>query len=331
MNLLGLALESAAVAAVLATGTALASLVFLSLFSGRSAALRADVAFVAAIAPALVVIVALVAALSPSLLMTVGLPVGDHCPTHEHHPHLCVIHFAGLRPAAAMLGAATLAFIALRAGIVVARTASMRRTLTTLEAMGTAFDHAGSTFSIIELPGAPRICHAVGLVRRRILVSARLRAALSSTAWEAVCAHEDAHLRRRDPLASLIVECALCFVPPVLSGALGTAFRRAVESACDNAAVHRLGGGIEVAEGLLEAARLIGRSAAAGSPLSAPAATEHALEERVRELLEERISPARGSFAFAAGGALFTALVTGAAFGADGVHHGLETLLVFFS
>lgn len=337
MSVLGLLLESAAVGAVLSAATALVSLVVTSLVSGRSASLRADVAFVAAIAPALVVGVALAATLSSSVLGALGIKVADHCPSHAHHPHLCLEHFGGLRPAAAVIGAAALGFIVVRATLVVARHLRMARTISAMEALGTSTagprSSSSSPFPTIELPGAPRVCHAVGITRRRVLVSQRVRHALSARAWDAVYAHEVEHLRRRDPLASLLVELALVLAPPVLAGALGNAFRRSVEGACDAAAAHRLGGGITVAEGLLEAARLIGKSGDTSSSdlLSAPAATEHALEERVRSLLDLEVCAPRGPMAFTAGCLFFVALLAGASFGTGTVHHVLETLLVFFS
>lgn len=326
MSVLGVVLESAALAAALSTVTALVSLVVLAMSSRTAPTLRADIAFLAALAPALVVVVALSAALSPSLLTSLGFAVSDHCPSHSHHPHLCVLHFEGLRPSAAVLGAATLAFFAVRLMLVAGRHLRMAQTVRNLEALGTS---SGATeFPVVEVPGVARLCHAVGIVRRRILVSERVRGGLSERAWDAVRAHEDEHLRRRDPLAVVLVELGLAIVPPVLSGALGATFRRSVETACDAAAAQRLGGGIEVAEGLLEAARLMG-SAPANAALTAPAATEDALEERVRELLDVRATTSRRSIAFPAAAGLVFGLVLVASFHAPVVHHALETLLFY--
>jgi beta-lactamase regulating signal transducer with metallopeptidase domain len=334
VTVLGLVLECAAVAAVVATAAALLSLVATSLSAGRSATRRADVAFVAALAPALVVCVMLTAALSPSVFAALGLPSSDHCSAHLNHPHLCVVHFAGLRPTAALLGAATLALVFLRAGALVRRYARLVRMLHDLEAVALTDDaqmkdpRTASGFPIVELPGAARICHAVGVFRRRMLVSARARELLTPRAWEAVRAHEDAHLTRRDPLSTMLVETALVFVPPFLAAALGNAFRRSVEGACDEVAAHKLGGGIAVAEGLLEAARVLGRSPDA---LAAPAATEHALEERVRGLLELEVVTRHSSIAYPAAAVFVASLIVTASLGASVVHHTLETLLVFFT
>jgi hypothetical protein len=322
VNLLGILLACAAVGAGLAGIAALVCLAAVGLVGGRQPGTRADVAFVAALTPAFVVVVALGAALSPSALLALGFDVVDHCPAHVHHPHLCVLHFTGLTPTGAVLGAAAIAIFGVRAALLAGRHLRMATSIARLERMGTR--QTDGRFPLVRLPGSARLCHAVGIFEKRVLVSTVVADGLSEEAWRAVRAHEEEHLARRDPLASLLVEVGLLFVPPFLSGALGAAFRRAAEAACDAAAARRLGDGVKIAEGLLQAARLLG---ATPSVLPAPAAAAAPLEDRVRELLERPLARGRPSFAFAAAAALLFVLLALAVVEAGSIHHALETLL----
>ncbi len=320
---LGVLLECAAIAAVLSCVAAFVALALSAVGAARGPSVRADVAFVGAVMPALVVIVALAAALAPTLAVALGLTAVDHCPQHLHHPHLCFVHFDGLRPAAAVLGAFALAVFVVRAITLVVRHVRTASNIAKIEALADVAKDG--MFPLVKLPGAARVCHAVGPARRRVLVSQELIDALSPQAWQAVRAHEEEHLRRRDPLAMVVVEFALLLVPPFFASALGRSFRRAAEAACDAAAARAVGGGVVVAEGLLEAARVVGNHRA--EILGAPAATELSLEARVRDLLEDRPSKARPSFGFATVAVMAVALVAvGIAYDAT-LHHALETLL----
>lgn len=322
MNALGVLLECAAIAVLLSFGAAVVSLALVALGATRSPVVKADVAFVAAVMPALIVVVALAAALSPTMLGALGVSAADHCPEHMHHPHLCFVHFGGMRPAAAVLGAFALAVFTVRAVTLIGRHVRTAKSIGDLELLGET--KTGAAFPLVQLPGAPRVCHAVGAVRRRVLVSAALIERLSSGAWSAVRAHEEEHLRRRDPLAMIVAEAALLFVPPVFASALGRAFRRAAEGACDAAAARALGDPVVVAEGLLEAARIVGTRQ---SYLGAPGATDLSLEERVRDLLENPTAKARPALGFAAVAALTVALGVLGVSQDETLHHALETLL----
>lgn len=329
-NVLGVVLESAAIAAVLSAGSSLVSLALVALFSGRSPGARADAAFVAAILPAAVVSVALIAGLAPSVLATVGADAVDHCPQHLHHPHLCVVHFGGLRPAAAVLGALVLAVFVVRSLGFVARHRRIVSSVDAIERLGEVRGATSGGFALVVVPGSARLCHAVGALRRRVLVSSAFLEGMSERAWSAVHAHEVEHLRRRDPLAMIVVEAALLFAPPFLSGALGRAFRRGAEGACDAGAAQVVGDPLAVAESLLEAARVVA-AAPCQQESGALAATDISLEDRVRELLDTptvSTTPARG---FVLGAALAVLLaVLGVAEDAA-VHHALETLLFHLS
>ena len=93
MKVLAFTLECAAVAALLGFLASLASvLVWTALrrpIAERSATARAELAFLAAVLPAIVAAAVTTAAALPSLLAVVGW-AEDHCLQHTHHPHLCM-------------------------------------------------------------------------------------------------------------------------------------------------------------------------------------------------------------------------------------------------
>lgn len=323
-SLLGVTLEAAALAALVSLVASLVALGLPRLARGASPEARADIAFVGAFLPLSIVTITLAAALAPSLLAALGDPSADHCPEHLHHPHLCVMHFEGMRPAAALLGALVLALFLLRAANALLRWQRAAADLAALERLGRV--EATGRFPLVLVPGPARLCHAAGLWRRRVLVSERLVGALAPEDWRAVRAHEEEHLRRRDPLAALLVEAALCFAAPGLAGLLARAFRRDAEGACDRAAAHALGDGPAAASALIEVARQLasGPRPASAGPLGA---AEADLEARVLALLTRPAAPPQRPRAFAATALILTTLASAALLVPDELHHALETLL----
>lgn len=321
---LAFALECAALAALVGGGTSLlasaAGLLLRPLVRGAPPARRADLAFLLGALPAVAAIAVVLAAAAPSLLGALGL-AADHCPSHQHHVHLCLVHGAGLRPLLAALGAASLAVFLFRAAALGARHGETRKSLAALERLGTT---SAGRFPLVAVPGGPRLCHAVGVWRPRIVVSAELRGALSGAEWEAALAHEEAHLRRRDPAAFLALSLAGLFALPPLARRVHRAFAQAVEEACDveaALAVHSPG---LVARALVEVAAL---QRGVPQPAIEAAFGETALERRVQLLLGDsppRLAPARalalclGALALGLGAALFHA---------HWLHHAVETAL----
>ncbi len=325
MSLLAFILEWGAVGALVATMVAL--LAVLAVRSSRrlaprlSSALRADLAFLLGLLPAGVSLAVLVGIAAPSLAGVLGL-AEDHCLQHGHHLHLCVVHASAPRPVLAMVGAVWLAMLLFRAGALLWRTVTLGARLSALEGLGT---RSPGEFPLITLPGAPHLCHATGLLRRRILLSASLSEALSPQELRSALAHEAAHLHRRDPLAALLLSVAGLWVPPFLARFLLDGWRVASEEACDAVAARRVGDGGLVAEALVKVARL--RQRPVREVAGAPAFGELALERRVRLLLEG------GGSASASARALVVAVLAGTAGlflaldHADFLHHTVETLL----
>jgi hypothetical protein len=279
------------------------------------------VAFLLGMLPAGTSLAVLVATAAPSLAGVLGL-VEDHCLDHGHHLHLCVVHASDPRPVLAAVGAVWLTLLLVRAGMLVWRGVTLGARLNALERLGTPWP---GEFPLIAVPGAPRFCHATGLLRRRILLSASLSEVLSPGELRSALAHEEAHLRRRDPLAGGLLAVAGLLIPPFLARILLDTWRLAAEEACDAEAAYRVGDGGLVAEALLRVAGLRLREASVTGPMNAFG--ELALERRVRLLLEGEGRASASSWALVVTGLMGAAGLFLALDHAAFLHHGVETLL----
>ncbi|WP_257455272.1 M56 family metallopeptidase [Archangium lipolyticum] len=324
MAALAFLLECSATAALIGMAVSLLVWPALRLLQGqalqRVPALRADLAFVLGTLPALASLGVVAAAAAPPFAAALGL-AADHCLGHGHHVHLCFLHSAHVRPVLATVGAFSLAVFLFRAGETVLRLLRMRARLSALESLGT---RRPGRFPIVAVPGAPRLCHAVGLVRRRILLSASLAESLTPAELRSALAHEEAHLRRRDPLLGVLLGVAGLFAAPFLSRACAAAHQMAAEEACDAEAAAAVGDGGLVAGALVKVAALQQRlSHVTGD---APAFGALALERRVRLLLDEA---ARATTAHALRVTGAVALATGLLSLAHSafLHHAVETAL----
>ncbi len=287
-------------------------------------AVRADLAFVLGTLPAVGALAVVFAAAAPSLGAVLGL-WDDHCSSHGHHFHLCILHSVGLRPVLAAAGAFSLAIFLFRAGWLARRVAEMRERLAALEALGT---RRPGLFPIISVPGAPQLCHAVGHVHRRILVSESLAEALSEAELRGALAHEEAHLRRRDPLAGLLLAIAGLFTLPFFSRAFFSAWQTAAEEACDTEAACAVGDGSLVASALVRVATL--QRQAAHALEAAPAFGAIALERRVRLLLDGEARVALSARALLVVGSVGVVALLLALQHSPFLHHAVETALHHF-
>ena len=311
-GVLGFAL---ACAAVFATAGGVASLPAWALARVAArlswpAARRADLALLAGLLPLLVALAVLAGVVLPSVADAVGWRP-DHCAGHEHHVHLCLVHAAAITARLAALGAMAAAFIVLRGTRTLVALHRSHGHVSALERLGRAEG------DVVRLPGSPRLCHAAGALRPRVLLSDALATSVTSAQLAAALEHERAHLRRRDPLARVVLALASFAALPFAARAAASAFRDAAEEAADAdaAALH---GGIGVADALLAVARVQTRA-----PLFAFA--EGGLERRVRALLAER--PAERARGLAVAALLIAASLAAAVAGADGIHHAVESLL----
>lgn len=329
MSVLAFLLECGAAAAILGTILSVFALLAssaLRLVGGRLRAdHRADLLALVGLSPALAVTALLLAVTLPSLIAAVT-GTGDHCQSHGHHLHLCLLHAGQLRPLLAAIGASALAVAAFRFGASVRAHWLNHRRFAALERLGEA---ESARFPVVRVPGAPHLCHAVGVFRRRILLSASIEPALTHAELAAALAHERAHLLRHDPLVGTLLKVAGTFMPPPIARTLYDAWQRAAEEACDAHAVGAVGDGPIVASALVKMTAL--HHGAVTAPL-APAFGESGLERRVGLLLRE---PAPIHHLCGAAPASF-ALLSAFAFGlavrfTDLLHHAVETALHFLS
>lgn len=268
---------------------------------------RAEVSAWLALAPALAALALALAVSVPSMLYGLGLGE-DHCAGHEHHPHLCAWHGAVLPPWLALAGAVAWAAFVVRAVHAVSG-------LVRAERLGGALARLGERRGDYHLlPATVPVCHAVGLVRPRVLVSRVVVDRLDARALQAVLAHEHAHLDRSDLRWSALLDLAGCVAP--FTSQWTSLWREAAEEAADDVAAARTDA-LTVAQALVTVARL----RLEGAPGFAFGAT--GLERRVNRLLGPRVSP-RSSRTLV-GALLMASIAGGVAVGEhEHLHHVVE-------
>lgn len=262
------------------------------------------------LAPALLTLTLLVTIAAPSVLALID-PSRDHCLGHGHHLHLCLWHGATLPPWLAWIGAAMWT-------VTGARLTHAALKLVETERLGAALSALGHTNdAVCVVPSSRGLCHAVGLLRPRVLVSKAVVERLAPDELAAALAHERAHLAHGDPRWSAALSLAAALSP--CSAPLLAAWRDAVEDAADDAAAS-LCGGEAVSRALIAVARLR-LAPAPGLGLVQP----QSLERRVMRLLAPRPTP-RGSRALWGALALVTLTGLGIGWGHEGLHHAAEEL-----
>lgn len=261
--------------------------------------------------------VLLAAALLPGLLALLG--GGDHCERHAEHLHLCLVH-----PVAG-LSATGVALVILLWGGVAIRT--WRRLLP--ERIGwqawrrISGLHSRGRDAFEHVPSRQAFSVAAGLWRPRVWISDAFWAALSPAEREIVVAHEQAHVRRRDPLRRALIAALSLPLDAATRREILAAWTLASEQLCDEAAARVVGDRLRVAETILHAERLLGVRGA--PPLCGPAFGGGDTARRVRSLLAPAPSEASdpgGWWPVAAAAALGSAFAC-----ARAVHHVTEHAL----
>ena len=293
---------------------------------GRIApATRADLLVAWAVAPFVIGLVMLLLVFSPSLSHLLGFGV-DHCHTHAHHAHLCLIHtglFTGsFLEQVILAGAGTV--LAGRAFTTGRRLRLARLSVNTLLTL--AKPSSGSAPHRIVVSEHP-FAITVGLLRPQVLFSSRLLHVLSPTELATVLSHEQAHQQRRDGVRLLAAEAFLTLHLPSTRRFILEQLGLAVEQACDEAAVIQSGDRLQVAETIVKMTRLArGHSPIAGT--IGASVTGSDVLRRVEGLLHPAL-PARPRLNALAYGVVGLAISAGFTTN-DWWHHSAETLLSFF-
>src|SRR5215472_3571557 len=131
------------------------------------------------------------------------------------------------------------------------------------------------------LPLAEPRAFVLGIFRPQIYLSEGLLARTPCDSFQAVVEHEEAHVRRRDPLWRLIVSVGRIIHLPGVAALVGSRHARAQEMAADAEAVGRVGDRLSVAEALVRFARLRLSEFPSGFEFASSD-----VEARVREILE---------------------------------------------
>lgn len=316
-------LECAAVA--LLTGTTFsvlsvaANVLMAPRLRGLPPARRADITFALAILPAIACLVVIAGAAAPSIMAMLGI-ASDHCTTHDHHPHLCILHPSVLRPWVAAVGASSLVVFLYR---LLSLTRSVLLTASRLRHLETLGTRSDAEFPVVAVPGRPHLCHATGLLHRRVLVSREFSTVLSPSELRAALAHEVAHLRRHDPAVLVVLAFASLFAVPAAMRFLSSRHGEAVEEACDAEAAAAVADPTQVALALVKVAGL--RRLRIGSLAAVPAFGEIALEQRVRLLLNDSAPAVSPSLALAITAAGVASGGCAIWLYAPDVHHAVET------
>lgn len=165
----------------------------------RSAALRADAAWILGVLPPVVALILVLCTAAPSVPALAGLD-GDHCLEHGGHGHFCPTHAPKPPLPVTMAAGALLSWTLLRVARLVSSEWRGHRRLQVLSRLGRSQPSRG--IEEVWVPGSPRLCHAIGWWRPRVLVSDSLRRVVGVGELEAALAHEHAHHRRGDPLGA---------------------------------------------------------------------------------------------------------------------------------
>jgi hypothetical protein len=223
---------------------------------------RARIAFLLAVAPAVLPAVALALVLAPGFAGAFGF-APDHCLAHGDHVHLCFAHpHAALTlPLAAWLALCASAF-AVAAVRRTRRLADWRREIASFRRL--APQRIAPDVRLI--PSERPISVTVGLLRPEIWISTGLRAQLGADGLDAVIAHERAHRRRRDSLRRVLAHVLSRVQWPSVRRELLAELSLASEQACDEAAARAVGDRLQVAETLVAVERIVSRAPAFEHP-----------------------------------------------------------------
>jgi Zn-dependent protease with chaperone function len=126
----------------------------------------------------------------------------------------------------------------------------------------------------------------MGILKPQIFLSRGLLTAAKPDLLEPLLAHEEAHVRRRDPLRRLVASIGLLAHLPGVTRSIQLLLTRAQEMAADAEAVKQIGNGPRVAEALLWFARLRQHHSAAACEFA-----KVDVGARVRQILEPRQQP----------------------------------------
>jgi hypothetical protein len=243
----------------------------------------------------------------------------DHCPVHDQHAHLCLVH--GTEWVQLPWVVVTLAIVgATMIGRAVVLTASVIRGGLGIRALH-AISRASGPVRIVESERA--FCFVAGR-RPAVYVSSRVWNALSEPERTALLAHEAAHVTNGDLRKRIVIEVGLAFAAPLVGERARATWLTATERLCDARAAQTSSPEV-VASAMVSLFRLETTRPAASFGLTP---TQAELASRVEAVLAarplgERMARGLGQLVVATCGVL----IVSAAIVAEPLHHAFETLL----
>ena len=250
--------------------------------------------------------------------------LSDHCGTHGHHIHLCLLHggeWAEL-PWAVSLISALAAILLVRLARLAEAMWRARQRLRIVEQSSTRISASGPP--VFLAPSEQSFCFVAGVRTPRIYVSESLWSRQSSDEREAMLEHERAHVRNGDLWRSIVLSAFALLGAPLVAARCRGLWSDATERFCDRLAADQTGDTEAVASALLNMVR--------GQRLRGALAFLHrpeSVKDRVVAVLSIERTGQRAAARIgwgAAGVVSVAAIATGAL--ADPLHHILET---FFS
>ncbi len=244
----------------------------------------------------------------------------DHCETHDHHVHLCLVHGAPWTERLWAVALVTLvgAISFVRFGILGAAVFRRRRSVARLRRASRHEDGIWWVDSPLAL------CFVSGFRDPEIFVSTGAWSALDDDERAAMLAHERTHVRQRDVARRFVLDLLLLAGAP-LALLLRRAWDCATERLCDARAADVTGSCEAVASAMVKVCRLGVRTAFSTASFTPP---DGVLGERVEALLAGEPAGDRAAYVLKAlGAAAAIVVVIVAALQADSLHHMLESLL----
>lgn len=181
--------------------------------------------------------------------------------------------------------------------------------------------HGGGAQPVITVLEA-RVALLVGWLRPSLVVDRELWKSLSEPDRQALVAHEQAHLERRDPMTLMVLRSLLVVAPARMAHEAARAWLGRAEQAADSEAARMLGDPLQVAAALVRCGRM-GRDASLALQW-----TGGSLEHRVHALLDRKTpaQPARPDAGLIDVAAL-VALAIVALAATPWIHHHVEHLI----
>lgn len=215
--------------------------------------LRSNLLLIWLASPALIAGALIFLSFMPSLFSLFGF-VPDHCSVHDGHLHFCFIH-----PPLAINNILLQLFLAVLVGIAAYFIGTsffdlLRAHKFQQQLMMVSRPHDTLSFRVVDW-NMPMALSA-GIRRIRVFISSQLIENLSPTQLKVVIAHEEAHLRRKDPLRHFVAHVFSFAHIPWLRKALLTDFDLATEQTCDEVAATQVGERLMVADTILAVERL---------------------------------------------------------------------------